>query len=193
MDQLNCNFLCSLFSKCNIHNIKIINFWQIIWNFQISTNLSPSVPEISCISARLRFFRNRLRDVVGRVPAFQPGGPGSIPGGVRNFNFCPGIGCVSFVCVLSCVVSGGGPDIVLTIQSGRPPLVSLSCSGPKTVAPPTGIWCTGIWVVSPGGVSTRFILNPWPYSSEEPRPTEVVAVRWQYTGLVVRKALIPQP
>ena len=35
--------------------------------------------------------------VVGRVPAFQPGGPGSIPGGVRNFNFCPGIGCVSFV------------------------------------------------------------------------------------------------
>ena len=22
--------------------------------------------------------------------------PGSIPGGVRNFNFCPGIGCVSF-------------------------------------------------------------------------------------------------
>ena len=26
------------------------------------------------------------RSVVGRVPAFQPGGPGSIPGGVRNFN-----------------------------------------------------------------------------------------------------------
>ena len=47
----------------------------------------------------------RRRGVVGRVPAFQPGGPGSIPGGVRNFNFCPGIGCVSFVCVLSCVVS----------------------------------------------------------------------------------------
>ena len=52
--------------------------------------------------------------VVGRVPAFQPGSPGSIPGGVRNFNFCPGIGRVSSVCVLSCVVFGGGPDTVLT-------------------------------------------------------------------------------
>ena len=34
--------------------------------------------------------------VVGRVPAFQPGGLGSIPGGVRNFNSYPGIDCVSF-------------------------------------------------------------------------------------------------
>ena len=41
----------------------------------------------------------RRRVVVGRVPVFQPGGPGSISGGVRNFNFCPEIGCVSFVCV----------------------------------------------------------------------------------------------
>ena len=64
--------------------------------------------------------------MVGRVPAFQPGGPGSIPGGVKNFNFCPGIGCVSFVCVLSCVVCGGGPDIVLTSHSGRPALMYLS-------------------------------------------------------------------
>ena len=63
--------------------------------------------------------------MVGRVPAFQPGGPGSIPGGVRNFNFCPGIGCVSFVCVPSSVVFGGGPDIVLTTHSGRPALVYL--------------------------------------------------------------------
>ena len=39
----------------------------------------------------------RHRGVVGRVPAFQPGDPGSIPGGVRNFNFCLGIGCVSIV------------------------------------------------------------------------------------------------
>ena len=37
------------------------------------------------------------RGVVGRVPAFQPSGPGSIPGEVRNVNVCPGIGCVSFV------------------------------------------------------------------------------------------------
>ena len=39
----------------------------------------------------------RRRDVVGRVPAFKPGGPGSIPGGMSNFNSYPGIGCVSFV------------------------------------------------------------------------------------------------
>ena len=64
----------------------------------------------------------RRRGVVGRVPAFQPGGPGSIPGGVRNFNFCPGIGCVSFVCV----VFDRGPAIVLTTHSGRPALVYLS-------------------------------------------------------------------
>ena len=70
----------------------------------------------------------RRRGVAGRVPAFQPGGPGSIPGEVRNFNFCPGIGCVSFVCVQSCVVFGGGPEIVLTTNSGRPALVYL-CSG----------------------------------------------------------------
>ena len=68
----------------------------------------------------------RRRGVVGRVPAFQTGGPGSIPGEVRNFNFCPGIGSVSFVCVLSCVIFGGGPDIVLTTHSGRSALVYLS-------------------------------------------------------------------
>ena len=37
------------------------------------------------------------RGVVNRVPAFQPGGQGSIPGGARNFNSYPGIGCVSFM------------------------------------------------------------------------------------------------
>ena len=67
--------------------------------------------------------------MVGRVPAFQPGVPGSILGGVRNFNFSPGIGCVSFVCILSCVVFGGGPDIVLATLSGRPALVYLSSMG----------------------------------------------------------------
>ena len=68
----------------------------------------------------------RRRGVVGSVPAFQPGGPGSIRGGVRNFNSCPGIGCVSFACVLSCAVFCGGPDIMLTTHSGRPALVYLS-------------------------------------------------------------------
>ena len=32
-------------------------------------------------------------------------------------------------------------------------------------------------------------LNPWRYSSEEPRPTEAVAARWQFRGLVASKAL----
>ena len=35
--------------------------------------------------------------VVVGVTAFQLGGPCSIPGGVRNFKFYPGTGCVSFV------------------------------------------------------------------------------------------------
>ena len=44
--------------------------------------------------------------MVGRVPAFQPGGLGSIPGGVRNFNFCPGNVCVLCLCsVLCCLCS----------------------------------------------------------------------------------------
>ena len=62
--------------------------------------------------------------MVGRVPAFQPGDPVSIPGGVRNFNSYPEIECMFFV--LSCAVSGGGLDIVLTTHSGRPALVYLS-------------------------------------------------------------------
>ena len=37
------------------------------------------------------------RGVVGRVPAFNPGGPGLIPGGVGYFNFYPETGYVSFV------------------------------------------------------------------------------------------------
>ena len=60
----------------------------------------------------------RRRGVVGRVPA--------IPGGMRNFNSYPGIGCLPFVCVLSCVVSGGRSDIGLTTHSGRSALVYLS-------------------------------------------------------------------
>ena len=61
--------------------------------------------------------------MIGRVPAFQPSGPDSIPGEVRDFNSYPGIGLVSFVCVLSCVVSGDGSDILLTTDSGRLVLV----------------------------------------------------------------------
>ena len=60
------------------------------------------------------------RGVVGRIPVFQPGGLDSIPGGVKNFSFYPGIGSV--LCVLSLFVSGGGPNILLTtdFREARP-------------------------------------------------------------------------
>ena len=58
-------------------------------------------------------------------PYFAIRGQDSIPGGVRNFNLYPGTGCVSFFFVLSCVASGGGPD-VLTTYSERSALVYLS-------------------------------------------------------------------
>ena len=34
-------------------------------------------------------------------------------------------------------------------------------------------------------------LNPWRYSPEEPRPTEVVAARWQYMGHCGQKSVYP--
>ena len=91
----------------------------------------------------------RRRGVVGRVPAFQPNGPGSIPGGVRNFNFCPGIGCVSFV---FCTVLSPAEALTLFWPhiKGDPPLCIYLVFCSKDVAPPTGIWPTGICVVSPG-------------------------------------------
>ena len=64
--------------------------------------------------------------VIGKIPAYKPGGPGSIPGGVRYFNFYPGNGCVYFIRVPSCVVFGGGPDILLISDSGRPAFMYLS-------------------------------------------------------------------
>ena len=42
-------------------------------------------------------FKLSLLGVVGRVPTFQPGYPGSITCAVRNVHFYPGTGCVSFV------------------------------------------------------------------------------------------------
>ena len=65
------------------------------------------------------------RGVVGRVPAFQPSGPGYFPGWVRNFNIYSW-DWVCVFCVLSSAVSGGDPDIVLTTHSGRPALMYLS-------------------------------------------------------------------
>ena len=44
------------------------------------------------------------------------------------FNLYPETGVMSFVCVPSCDVSGGGLDSLLTTDLGRPALVL--CSGP---------------------------------------------------------------
>ena len=44
IDQLNSNFVCSPFLKSWLCSIKIIRFWQLIWQFQNSTKLGPSVP-----------------------------------------------------------------------------------------------------------------------------------------------------
>ena len=51
----------------------------------------------------------RRRGVVGRIRTFQFGGHGLIPGGL---GVCP-------FSVMSCVVPGGEPDIVLTAHSKR--------------------------------------------------------------------------
>ena len=68
----------------------------------------------------------RRRGMVGRVPAFERSGPSSVLDRVRNFNLSPRTACVSLICVLSCVVSSEGSDILLTTDSGSPALVFLS-------------------------------------------------------------------
>ena len=80
--------------------------------------------------------------VVGTVPAFQLNG-------ARYFNFYPGIACVCFICILPSVISRGGPDILLATHSGIFSLVLLSSVLIHSLAPPTGIWPTDIWFVTP--------------------------------------------
>ena len=72
---------------------------------------------------------------IDSLPA-NPAARVRFPAGVRNFNFCPGIGSVSFVCDLSSVVFGGGPDIVLTKHSGSPAIVYLSSAVVKRLLLP---------------------------------------------------------
>ena len=48
----------------------------------------------------------------------QSRGSGPISGEIRAFNLYPGTSCMSFVCVLFCIVSDRGPDILLTKDSG---------------------------------------------------------------------------
>ena len=106
-----------------------------------------------------------------RVPAFQPGGPGSIPVGVRNLNSYPGIGCVSFV---FCPVLSSAEALTLCwlyIQGGPPLCICLvfwsvdNCS-------PTGIRPTGIWVVSPR-------LGEGKYMKKERKSLGVKVVYWR--------------
>ena len=59
-----------------------------------------------------RPFCVRRRGVVDRIPAFQAVGSGFIPARVGDLNLYPGTGCVSFICVVYCVVSGGGPAVI---------------------------------------------------------------------------------
>ena len=48
---------------------------------------------------------------------------GSIPGGIKNFNLYPGIRFLSYV--KSCLASCGGSDILLTMDTRRPALLTL--------------------------------------------------------------------
>ena len=85
------------------------------WTFKIFHVLS-----LQLISSIYSIFVH-CRAVVGKIPAFQSGGPGSIPDGVRNFNFYSGTGCLPFV--LSPILS---PAVALTLYwqhiQGSPPL-----------------------------------------------------------------------
>ena len=68
--------------------------------------------------------------MLGKVLAFQSGDPGLIPAEVRDFisRLYWDWVCVSFVCVLSYVIFGGGPEILLTTDSGRSAFVQLCSS-----------------------------------------------------------------
>ena len=65
--------------------------WSFKWTFKVFYVLSLQL----IYNIYSKFVR--CRGVVGKIPAFQPGGPGLIPDWVKNFNFYSGSGCVSFV------------------------------------------------------------------------------------------------
>ena len=55
------------------------------------------------------------------------------------FNLYPDTGVMSFGCVPSCVVSGGGPDTLLTIDYERRTPVILSSVLVHSISPLTGV------------------------------------------------------
>ena len=88
--------------------------------------------------------------MVGRVPALLPGWSGSIPGGVGNFNFSPGPGCVLSLAVNVTFCRHrfqGGPHLCIC-------LVFWS----KVCASSTGIWTHEHWIISDRGVRPTFII-----------------------------------
>ena len=100
----------------------------------------------------------RYRGVIGRVPAFRPGGPGSIPGEIRNFNSYPGIGCVCHLSVFCPVLS---PVEALAlfrphIHGGRPLCICLMFRSIDNCSPYRHLTHGYLSCKSRGGVSPRF-------------------------------------
>ena len=80
---------------------------------------------------------------------------------------------MSFVCVLSCVLSGGGPDIVLTIDFREVnPCVHLSTVPSKACGPT--LWSRSNIVTShsagPGSISSRVNFLVEVFSGVFPQP-----------------------
>ena len=89
------------------------------------------------------------RGMVGRAPPFQRGEPDSIPGGVTFLLLILGLG-VYPSSVRSFVVSGGGPDILLTTKSGRPALVLFASDLVLNLWLLYSCRAHGLWSVSSG-------------------------------------------
>ena len=64
--------------------------------------------------------------MVSRILPSNQTARGLFLAGLKDVNLYPEVGCVSFICVLYCVVSVGGPHILLTTDSGGPPLCIFS-------------------------------------------------------------------
>ena len=127
------------------------NIWSISYETEFTVGLF-WMPFFIC-SIVLGYIRRS--DVVGRVPAFQTGGPGSIPGGVRNFNSYPRIGCVSFV---FCPVLSPAEALTLCwphIQGGLPLCICLVFWSIDNCSPYRHLTHEHLGCKVPGGVSPR--------------------------------------